>query len=339
MEEATYYAIIPSRVRYDKELSANEKLLYGEITALASKSGLCWATNKYFSELYEKEPRTIRRWIEHLVELGYVYRAVEYDEDEKTVIRRCLSIVPEQDMRQMSWADKNVRTLGTEMSAPSGQKCPPPSLINNTSINNNSLSARTREEKREDMKAFFAAYPDIVANNCSFGSLAEMDFYLIKQRFDESEFLRDTFKTLSKICRNYVAIQAGDYKDGRHKGVGGDYPNKEEDVTLIAEKGNFSEKAVTRTKMQEYFDKIYEIYPRQVNKVEGRETFMSKLKGLPEKEARERAGQIYKALKLQITLWSEENDGRGREFDRYPYFANWLNRNVDAELSVERGKG
>ena len=65
----------------------------------------------------------------------------------------------------------------------------------------------------------------------------------------------------------------------------------------------------------------------------------TELKGLPEKEARERAGQIYKALKLQIKLWSEENDGRGREFDRYPYFANWLNRNVDAEFSVEQGKG
>ena len=36
-EKPNYYAIIPANVRYDNELRANEKLLYGEITALSSK--------------------------------------------------------------------------------------------------------------------------------------------------------------------------------------------------------------------------------------------------------------------------------------------------------------
>lgn len=57
----SYYAIIPSNVRYCEELKYPERLLYGEITALAGKEGYCFATNKYFAELYHVIPGTISR--------------------------------------------------------------------------------------------------------------------------------------------------------------------------------------------------------------------------------------------------------------------------------------
>ena len=38
-EQPNYYAIIPATVRYDTNLKYAEKLLYGEITALANKNG------------------------------------------------------------------------------------------------------------------------------------------------------------------------------------------------------------------------------------------------------------------------------------------------------------
>ena len=54
-----YYAIIPAPIRYSKELKANEKLLYGEITALSNRNGYCFAQNKYFAYLYGVYNHTI----------------------------------------------------------------------------------------------------------------------------------------------------------------------------------------------------------------------------------------------------------------------------------------
>jgi len=72
-----YCAIIPAEVRYHDKLSPSAKLLYGEITVLASREGYCWASNAYFARLYSTPKkkvatRTIRRWISSLRENGFV---------------------------------------------------------------------------------------------------------------------------------------------------------------------------------------------------------------------------------------------------------------------------
>lgn len=68
-----YYAIIPANVRYDKDLSANAKLLYGEITSLCNDKGYCWATNQYFASLYEVSDRTIQNLIKQLVDKNFIH--------------------------------------------------------------------------------------------------------------------------------------------------------------------------------------------------------------------------------------------------------------------------
>ena len=45
--QINYYAVIPATVRYNNSLKPSEKLMYGEITALANKMGYCFANNKY----------------------------------------------------------------------------------------------------------------------------------------------------------------------------------------------------------------------------------------------------------------------------------------------------
>ncbi len=59
----SYYAVIPANVRYDENLPPNAKLLYGELTALCNAEGYCWASNKYFAELYGVTLRTSANWL------------------------------------------------------------------------------------------------------------------------------------------------------------------------------------------------------------------------------------------------------------------------------------
>lgn len=71
-EKPNYYAIIPANVRYDDDLSPNAKLLYGEITALCNEKGFCWATNKYFMDLYGISERTIQNLLKQLSDKNYI---------------------------------------------------------------------------------------------------------------------------------------------------------------------------------------------------------------------------------------------------------------------------
>ena len=85
--QINYYAVIPATVRYSKELKANEKLLYGEITALANKNGYCYAQNRYFAKLYNVSIETISRWISHLQKLGYIQIDIIRNEKKEIISR------------------------------------------------------------------------------------------------------------------------------------------------------------------------------------------------------------------------------------------------------------
>ena len=70
----SYYAVLPAAVRYDKRLPPAARLLYAELTALASREGYAWPTNAYLAELFDVDTRTVKRWLEQLEELGYLTR-------------------------------------------------------------------------------------------------------------------------------------------------------------------------------------------------------------------------------------------------------------------------
>lgn len=86
--QISYYSVIPATIRYDNRLKANEKLLYGEITALSNKNGYCYAQNKYFAKLYNVTIHTVSQWISHLEKLEYIYLELIRDEKKQIKERR-----------------------------------------------------------------------------------------------------------------------------------------------------------------------------------------------------------------------------------------------------------
>ena len=132
-EKPNYYSIIPAEIRYDADLRANEKLLYGEITALSYKTGECWASNNYFAKLYNVTPQAISFWINNLKNKGYI--TVEYIKKgksiEKRIIRLGVSIYVD---RVSTNVDGGYQQMFKE---------------NNTSINNTSIKENI---KRKDFE-------------------------------------------------------------------------------------------------------------------------------------------------------------------------------------------
>lgn len=76
-EKPSYYAIIPSDVRYDDSIPAAAKLLYGEISALIGADGYCFASNDYFADLYKTTRETIARQLTKLEQAGHIRRVIE----------------------------------------------------------------------------------------------------------------------------------------------------------------------------------------------------------------------------------------------------------------------
>lgn len=90
----SYYAIIPADVRYSN-IRPHAKLLYGEITALSSKEGYCFATNRYFANLYGVTKNTISSWVSQLKEAGFVN--VQIIKKGEEVIERRIAITKKED--------------------------------------------------------------------------------------------------------------------------------------------------------------------------------------------------------------------------------------------------
>lgn len=153
MEKPGFYAILPSPVRYDRRLSASEKVFFAEITALSDQCGYCYAGNGYFSELYDTSDRTVQRWVKHLQELGYV--AVTNVRDGAAMQRRIspLSDAAHEEAPETE-TDKNVAPTPTKMSPTPRQKCRLEQYKNNNTRENNTR-AGARESVRDVLRESF----------------------------------------------------------------------------------------------------------------------------------------------------------------------------------------
>lgn len=105
-----YYAIIPANVRYDSDLPATARLLYGEITALCNERGYCWATNSYFADLYEVTNRTASSWISLLAKKGYIHVKIIKDKETKEIKGRYISIINKEVIDEIVNNDEKLTT-------------------------------------------------------------------------------------------------------------------------------------------------------------------------------------------------------------------------------------
>lgn len=131
-EKKSYYAIIPANVRYDKDLTANAKLLYGEITALSNEKGYCWATNKYFADLYGVYPTTISKWIKLLKDKNYISIEIIYKRDSLEIENRYIRINNPIAQKSNTPCSKKQEGISQKNNTPIAQK----NKDNNTFINN-----------------------------------------------------------------------------------------------------------------------------------------------------------------------------------------------------------
>ena len=180
-QQKSYYAIIPANVRYDKDLAPNAKLLYGEITALCNEKGYCWASNQYFAELYGVSVLSVKRWVNSLVNKGYVYRTLTYKPNSKEVDKRILSIdsgikidiTSVQKCYDPSIKNGASSSIKNDIDTTSVQKCYDPSIKNgasssikndtdnNTSINNTFDNIyKEKNIKKESVNSVIAEYTE-----------------------------------------------------------------------------------------------------------------------------------------------------------------------------------
>lgn len=172
--QKNYYAIIPANVRYDQDLTPNAKLLYGEITALCNERGYCWASNSYFSDLYNVSKVSISKWVNALISKGYISSEIIYKEGTKEILNRHLRIVNDP--------------IKEKLNTPTQEKFKDNTTVINTTKNN------TKE---------YIPYVEIVtylndATHSSYKSSTKKTQELIKARWNEG-FRLDDFKKVIDI--------------------------------------------------------------------------------------------------------------------------------------------
>ena len=163
-DKPSYWAVLPSAVRYDPKIPASAKLLYAEISSLTDERGFCWASNAYFERLYDLSERTIIRLIRALETAGYIQ--IE-DADGGAATRKIYAGVnpiaetPDKNVttpRQkcQGGGDKNVTRIKKE----NKKKNSPPTAPQGASV-----SASTPKWKPERFEAFWRYYPAIPDGN------------------------------------------------------------------------------------------------------------------------------------------------------------------------------
>ncbi|MFW3380120.1 helix-turn-helix domain-containing protein [Aliarcobacter butzleri] len=199
-ENPNYYAILTAEVRYDKRLSPNAKLLYAEITALCGKDGKCWAKNSYFAELYEVSKKSISRWVNELVENGYIKSKIIYKKDTKEIENRYLTLSNGTDKNVNTYGQKHTEGMDKNVDTPMDKKV----IDNNT--RENIINIIEEKDKKENPNPKDDLLEEFISDNPTLTEKEEiiaLDFIQyrkkIKKPLKTIEPLKAFFKALSEL--------------------------------------------------------------------------------------------------------------------------------------------
>lgn len=218
-EQPNFYSILTADVRYNKNLSPSEKIMFAEITALSNKQGYCSASNNYFADLYGVTKTTISRWIRNLIKEGYIKSVLI--KDGKEIKGR--KLYPITDTH-----NKNVDTPINKNDNTSLQKCgeginknvknPINKNVkeNNTSNNNTSINNKKIYKKGEQELPFerIIDYLNRKTNrtgNQKFSPANKQTQKLIKGRFSEGYEAEDFKTVIDNKCREWGGTEMATY--------------------------------------------------------------------------------------------------------------------------------
>ena len=182
-ERPNYYAIIPANVRYSN-IAPNAKLLYGEITCLCNKEGYCYATNDYFSKLYNVSKISISKWIKELKDNNFIETEIIYKEGSKEILNRYIRILKDP--------------IKEKFNTPIKEKF----KDNNTSINN------TRYNIKENIKEKTNIDLSFIENKDFLDLVNKWLLYRknIKKPYKSNESIKQFYYKLIKLSNNDIDI-------------------------------------------------------------------------------------------------------------------------------------
>ncbi len=154
-ENIGYYSIIPATILYNKELKANEKLLYAIITSLACKEGYCFATNKYLAEKLGVNPKTISSWISDLRDRNFIKIELIRNKNKQIIQRKIyINDVPYPLNSGYQYQSKNGQAIHQKVEDNNKRN----NIKNNTKLQKKSISNYTnqREYSEEFLNSLYA---------------------------------------------------------------------------------------------------------------------------------------------------------------------------------------
>ena len=90
----------------------------------------------------------------------------------------------------------------------------------------------------------------------------------------------------------------------------------------------------SREDVNRWFEAIWNIYPKKVDKIQARNTFEHKVRGLEKEVAYKKAIGVYKLLEKYVLLWKKQET----EWKYLKSCSAWLNANIEDSPHFKRGK-